>query len=106
MADRRGLGGMFSNVDASGRRDEAANYLQEIANQAADARRENYKRLNLTDGSSVLDVGCGLGEVCADLTSIVGATGSVVGIDSSTDMIDRCRDQWGDLPIKFEVGDA
>jgi len=95
----------FSDVDA-GFGNEAAQYRSVTAELARDSRRESYQLLNVGLGSSVLDVGCGRGEVCADLAPLVGATGVVVGVDASTDLIERAREAWRDLPCRFEVGDA
>jgi SAM-dependent methyltransferase len=69
-------------------------------------RSESYKLLAVSEGASVLDVGCGLGEVCADLVKFVGESDTVVGVDLSEGLITRARQQWGTLPIRFEVGDA
>ena len=98
-------GSRFSDVDA-GFGDEAAQYLSVTAELARDSRRESYQLLNIGMGSSVLDVGCGLGEVCADLAQLVGAAGLVVGVDAATELIERARERWRDLPCRFEVGDA
>lgn len=99
-------GELFSDVDASGDPDEAARYLAVAAERAAETRRAGYELLEIREGLSVLDVGCGLGEVCADFVSLVGASGTVVGMDASAELITRARKQWSDLAIRFEVGDA
>jgi SAM-dependent methyltransferase len=62
--------------------------------------------LGLAEGASVLDVGCGLGEVCADMVKLVGDDGTVVAVDLSEDLLGRARQQWGTLPIRFEAGNA
>ena len=97
---------MFSDVDASGQAETARRYLSAAAERAAEMRREGYSRLGVRNGWSVLDVGCGLGEVCADLAALVGQTGRVVGIDASEAMIAHARERWGGSPIEFAVGDA
>ena len=74
-------GSLFSDVDGSGASDEAARYLTFAAERAADMRRQGYERMEVGEGCSVLDVGCGLGEVCADLVELVGPSGRVVGVD-------------------------
>jgi SAM-dependent methyltransferase len=93
-------------VDRTGTADRAASYLAALASRFAERRKENYELLALAEGASVLDVGCGLGEVCADLVKLVGEGGTVVGVDLSEDLLGRARQQWGMLPIRFEAGDA
>jgi len=99
-------GGLFSDVDASGQADAAQRYLSAVADRAAEMRREGYRLLGVDKGWAVLDVGCGLGEVCADLIELVGPSGRVVGIDASEAMITHARDRCGESLIEFEVGDA
>ena len=100
-------GGMFfSDVDASGHEAVADGYLRLVAARLAETRRQGYDLLGVSEGWSVLDVGCGLGEVCADLSEIVGAQGRVVGVDASSGLVARAREQWSHLPIEFGVGDA
>src|SRR5262249_54389046 len=99
-------GGFFSDVDASGQADAAEQYLRAAADRAAELRRAGYELLGVAEGWSVLDVGCGLGEVCADLTGLVGPNGRVVGIDVSTALIARARERWSQSAVEFDVGDA
>jgi ubiquinone/menaquinone biosynthesis C-methylase UbiE len=99
-------GSLFSDIDGSGASDDAARYLAFAAERAADVRRQGYERMEIGEGWSVLDVGCGLGEVCADLVELVGPSGRVVGVDVSEAMITRARERCGDLPIDFGIGDA
>src|SRR5215470_7211828 len=77
----------FSDVDGSDRADELVDYLALLADHLAEVRREGYAMLRIGPGSTVLDVGCGAGEVCVELARIVGETGTVTGIDSSEVMI-------------------
>jgi SAM-dependent methyltransferase len=99
-------GSLFSDIDGSGASDDAARYLTFAAERAADVRRQGYERMEIGEGWSVLDVGCGLGEVCADLVELVGPSGRVVGVDVSEAMITRARERCGELPIEFGIGDA
>jgi ubiquinone/menaquinone biosynthesis C-methylase UbiE len=59
-------------------------------------------------GDRVLDVGCGLGHEVMRLTSRVGSSGRVVGIDASAPLIAEARYRSADVPfpITFDVGDA
>ena len=54
-------------------------------------RREAVARLRLQPGESVLDLGCGTGLTLPILAGAVGPTGRVVGVDLSTDQLERAR---------------
>jgi trans-aconitate 2-methyltransferase len=62
--------------------------------------------LDLQAAKRVLDVGCGNGKVTAEIASRV-SLGTVVGVDSSADMIAFAVSQYGAQPnLRFEVADA
>jgi SAM-dependent methyltransferase len=64
-----------------------------------------YLAPRLTDGISVLDLGCGPGTITADIGRRV-APGRVLGIDASADVIEEaCRDAGGGPNVEFSVGD-
>ena len=54
-------------------------------------RREAVDRLRLRPGDSVLDLGCGTGLTLPILAEAVGPSGRVVGVDLSTDQLERAR---------------
>jgi ubiquinone/menaquinone biosynthesis C-methylase UbiE len=54
-------------------------------------RREAVDRLRLRPGDSVLDLGCGTGLTLPILAEAVGPTGRVVGVDLSTEQLERAR---------------
>ena len=55
-------------------------------------RRELVREaLGAVRGDRVLDVGCGPGFYCLELSEIVGSSGSVVGVDSSPAMLELAR---------------
>lgn len=63
---------------------------------------------HLRPGSSVLDVGCGPGTITADLAARVHP-GHVVGVDRSSDIIDRARrTDFGPEPrdLGFQIADC
>jgi ubiquinone/menaquinone biosynthesis C-methylase UbiE len=62
-----------------------------------------YLLPRLEPGTSLLDVGCGPGNITADLARRL-APGRVVGLDASTDVIDQARADHPD--VEFTVGDA
>lgn len=66
--------------------------------------------LNMQQGQSILDVGCGTGDDVLSLAELVGKTGSVVGVDSSEKMIEESKKRsnlrGGKLSIELHVGNA
>jgi SAM-dependent methyltransferase len=66
------------------------------------------ERAGVAAGMSCLDVGCGAGEVTFDLASIVGITGTVVGIDLDETKIELARGDAEQAEVRnvaFQVGD-
>lgn len=67
------------------------------------------KMLPLREGERVLDLATGPGEPAFSLAPLVGARGTVVGVDLSERMIERARavaEQRGFQNVRFEVMDA
>ena len=86
---------------------DASGYARISALQQAMAR-EVLALLNLKGSERVLDVGCGNGKVTAEIASRV-PDGTVLGVDSSADMIASARHQFGPEVrpnLRFEVADA
>jgi len=75
------------------------------------ARRTVFNaNTNLKDlvkqGNSVLDVGCGSGEITRGIVDLVGESGFVVGIDTSTHLIGLARQNFSTINnLSFEVAD-
>ena len=58
-------------------------------------------------GERVIDVGCGVGQTSLQLAERVGPTGSVLGVDISTPMLERAREKAkGRANVRFENADA
>jgi ubiquinone/menaquinone biosynthesis C-methylase UbiE len=55
------------------------------------ASREMMFEAGLAPGMRALDIGCGIGRISCWLSSQVGATGSVVGIDLNKDQLDEAQ---------------
>ena len=72
------------------------------------AKRQSYAWQGIALGQRILDVGCGAGDDVRAIAQLVGASGQVVGIDSSEGMINeaRKRSEGLNLPVSFRVGDA
>jgi ubiquinone/menaquinone biosynthesis C-methylase UbiE len=74
-------------------------------------RRFRRTMLSFADpraGESVLDVGCGTGALAIAATELVGADGSVSGVDASPEMIQRARMKAAKagVSIDFREGSA
>lgn len=52
-----------------------------------------FARAGLAPGMRVLDVGCGAGDVALLAREVVGATGSVLGIDAAAEVVQVARDR-------------
>ena len=69
------------------------------------ARRDRaFSRLDLADGETVLEVGCGSGVNFEQLRDSVGPTGTVVGLDFSPEMVQRAtqrirRQGWSNVHV-------
>ena len=70
-----------------GRTPRAIQRLLLLGQICAPFTRRVFTEAGITSGMSVLDVGCGPGEVSLIAANLVGETGSVLGIDSSADML-------------------
>lgn len=80
------------------------------ATHVLDARTlaSSHKRLAelLTEGLTVLDVGCGTGAITYGIAKMVGATGHVVGIDSNPVLIEKARQTYKEIPaLSFMTAD-
>jgi ubiquinone/menaquinone biosynthesis C-methylase UbiE len=74
------------DADAA-RRIEALYHIRDAVH-----RRELVREaLGAVRGDRILDVGCGPGFYCLELSEIVGSSGSVVGVDSSPAMLQLAR---------------
>jgi arsenite methyltransferase len=69
-------------------------------------RSETLRALRLAEGNSVIDLGSGPGFLCERMADVVGPGGRVLGIDVSTDFIERSarrnRRPW----LSYRTGDA
>jgi arsenite methyltransferase len=72
-------------------------------------RRLTIEALALQPGEDVLDIGAGPGFLACEMAAVVGASGSVQGVDPSESMLaiaaerERAR---GAAPVEFRAGDA
>lgn len=66
-------------------------YVREIDRRFAPVVESVIRRADLLEGEDVLDLGTGTGAVAQRAASIVGPSGSVVGVDISPEMLARAR---------------
>jgi ubiquinone/menaquinone biosynthesis C-methylase UbiE len=74
-----------------------------------DATRRALIDAGIATGMRVLDIGCGSGDVTRLAAELVGASGSVLGIDMDADTVRSARhraEQLGVTNVRFEVGEA
>lgn len=75
-----------------------------IAQANASAREQACSYLDLNDGESVLEIGCGPGVNLGFLVNGVGSEGTVVGIDYSAEMVQQASTRnrqrgWGNVEV-------
>jgi arsenite methyltransferase len=89
--------------------EEAARHLEALYRIGDAQRRRHIVRtaLSAARGESILDLGCGPGFYCAELLEEVGPKGTIVGLDSSPQMLAlaarRCE---GHRNVQFREADA
>jgi SAM-dependent methyltransferase len=70
-------------------------------------RHHVHRRLGLTTGECVLDIGSGPGLLAYEMAAIVGSNGRVCGIDTSEDMLAISRERCAEEPwVEFRKADA
>ena len=75
----------------------------ELINQ----RKVTIDILNPVSGESALDVGCGTGFLTIELAHKVTASGQVIGIDKSEEMVIATAERCADLPwVSSQSGDV
>ena len=68
------------------------------------ANSAEYLKGHLVNGATVLDVGCGPGNLTAGIAELVHP-GSVIGIDVASDVIEMAKAEFASSCIGFEVAD-
>lgn len=100
----------FAQVDNTAR---PQGFVQYLDGTAADAqmqqvKRRSYAMLALQPGHTILDVGCGTGGDVRSMAELVGANGSVVGVDNSATMLTTARERSIGFayPVDFQQADV
>jgi ubiquinone/menaquinone biosynthesis C-methylase UbiE len=84
-------------------------FLNSLDNQpnVKNFRTETARRLNLSPGQKVLDVGCGIGGATFPLSDVTGPSGLTAGLDISAALIEVATQRANGRPgLEFRVGDA
>jgi ubiquinone/menaquinone biosynthesis C-methylase UbiE len=100
----------FEDVDKSADQQSFFQFL-DLADRLPSIAKYRERMLELCptgDGSTVLDVGCGLGGEATRIAQRVGKTGMVYGVDASEAIIAEARHRTRelDVPLQFQVCDA
>lgn len=69
-------------------------------------RHDTLRRLSISEGESVLDIGSGPGFLATALAEATGPSGKVVGIDISRQMVDRAASMSTQPWLSYQVADA
>ena len=104
-----GLSSRFAAVDSAKSPRFFVDYLDYVRSlpTVMQATRLGVRSLRLATGGRILDVGCGVGTLCAQFAEVVGPAGSVLGIDKSDEMVRECRARHSALPnLRFERRDG
>lgn len=99
----------FRDVDGAADVDVFADCLTLIDSLPffSECKRASYDLLEVSAGSRILDVGCGLGDDAASVATRVEPGGAVVGLDGSRSMIAKAEQRHGRVDgLTFTVGDA
>ncbi len=90
--------------------DDELSRVVEVFNQSSGAKRRRRKiaaALAPESGESVLDVGCGPGHQAYELSSIVGPTGQITGVDPAESAIAIASRRCSGLSnARFRLGEA
>lgn len=83
-------------------------HLDRIAEKQREGRLETLRLLEVAAGDSVLDVGCGAGDMLIDLIREVAPGIQAIGVDSSAAMVATASQRAAEagVDVEFRVGDA
>jgi SAM-dependent methyltransferase len=108
MAQPSPAPGGFADIDDTADPDHYVRTVERVAPLWQAMREQTYALLAAREGSHLLDVGCGTGDVARELARRVGWTGRVVGVDRSEAMIRAARRgaEGESLRVEYQPGDV
>ena len=84
-----------------------AEAYDELNQPQIDAGSKFIRELNLHEGNTVIDVGCGTGDLTKHIADIVGSDGEVVGIDPDEARIKIAKKKFSEVGnLQFLVGSS
>ena len=88
--------------------DSKVAHLDRLAEHQRKGRWEALELLQVRAGDSVLDVGCGAGDMMIDLAREIAPGVRAIGVDASAAMITTAKQRAADagVEVDFRVGDA
>jgi ubiquinone/menaquinone biosynthesis C-methylase UbiE len=100
--------GAFTNIDASDEPQKWQHILDYLSAmpEVIGWRKIALQGLNLKDGMTVLDVGCGLGDTTRAIGSLISPSGTVIGLDVSQAMIDVAKKRSDHSNENYRTGDV
>jgi ubiquinone/menaquinone biosynthesis C-methylase UbiE len=98
----------FRNVDQTAAPETFIHYLDAATAQIQAWKQHSFELLEVKPGAQLLDVGCGTGDDVQALGRMVGATGRVIGIDTSETLVAEARKRTEGqlLSVEYRRGDA
>ena len=98
----------FGRVDEADDPQSFVDYLDSASRAVQQFNQLGDQAQDIREGDAILDLGCGPGDDTRRLALLVGATGRVVGVDSSEAMIAeaRRRAEGSGLPVEYRIGNV
>jgi SAM-dependent methyltransferase len=87
----------FRDVDAAGDSARFVEYLDAATAILRERKLALLEALQLSDGDSAIDVGCGVGDDLVLLAERVGSGGHAIGIDSSANLLAEARSRTAEI---------
>lgn len=85
-------------------------YLEKAAllDQFKEFKLITFKKMNISEGQKILDMGCGTGNVVLELSNLIGPNGEAIGVDINEDAIKSAMSKIDTLNsnVKFSVQNA
>ena len=87
-----------------GKFSEIAHSYSQLSSLQQSADQVLIKKLKIREDEDILDLGCGLGQLTAEIRKIT--KGSIFGVDPAVDMIQKAKHTYASQKIQFFVQSA